>query len=363
VAAHAPIVSWCDEDACRLQIWLTREWKLSLSIHRLEAIVAVVARRHPCHPPREWVASLKWDGVSRVDTWLSTYLGAADTAYARMVAGCFLRGAVARLFRPGCKLDTMVVLEGIEGTNKSTALRVLFGGPDEGGGWFSDTALDLQSKDRIVDLQGKWAVEIAELDSFTRADELRVKSFLSSAVDRLRMPFGRVSIDLPRQVIFCGTTNFAEYLRSEQNRRFFPVQCGVIDIEALKRDRDQLLAEARVMFEGGGTWWPDAAMLPAARDEQRQRVNRDAWQELVEDFLASPLVKIAGETTVRDVLGELGIEKGKWGQPEQNRVARCLRLAGWERVRRADPSGKRRWVYVDASASTETKEEEDIFRE
>lgn len=342
-----PTGEWADRDSQRLSAWFMRTERLRVSVEAC-ARVADVAAAHCCmHPVRDYLAELRWDGVDRLDEWIPRYLGAEDTLYARLVSRWFLISAVARIFDPGCKVDTMPILEGPQGAKKSSALAALFGAK-----WFSDTPLDLESKDRFVALRGKWCIELAELDSMRRSDTSRIKSFLSSACDSYRPPYGRADVHAPRQVVCCGTVNGHSYLRDDTgNRRFWPVRCGTIDMRELGLARDQLWAEAKEAYVGGAHWWPEGrGENDLCREAQDERSDADVWQESVERYIErqglNPWI------TVPDVLTNvLGLEKGRWTQTDQNRVARCLSAAGWSRAQRR-VQGVRVWGYVRPTGVT-----------
>jgi putative DNA primase/helicase len=335
---------WSDGDTVRAQSWLHRRHSLRLGREAVFDAVRVVADRNVVHPVRDYLRGLRWDGVPRVDTWLTSYVGAASGDYTTLVGRCFLISAVARVMRPGCKVDTMIVFEGPQGGRKSSMLRTLFGED-----YFSDTPFDLESKDRFMALRKAWCVELAELDSLRGADVNRIKSFLSSPSDSYRPPYSRSNVHVPRQTVVAGTTNATEYLRDDTgNRRFWPLRCGAIDLDTLARDRDQLWAEAREMFEGGATWWPDGSQVQICADEQGARLQTDAWQPLVQAYL---LAKPPGaEVSVGDILESVAkLEPGRWTQVDQNRAAKCLRQAGWKRVQRRR-EGAREWVYIDGTS-------------
>ena len=223
--------------------------------------VGAVAREITVHPVRDHLGALAWDGVPRIETWACRYLGAEDTAFNRSVGALWLISAVARIFRPGVKADHMLVLEGPQGARKSTALKILAGED-----WFTDELPDLGSKDAAMHMQGVWIIEIAELDAIGKAEVSRIKAFLTRTTDRFRPPYGRYTIEVPRQCVFAGTVNPDTYLRDETgNRRFWPVRCGTIDIDALARDRDQLWAEAVARFRAGAIWWLETPELDRRR--------------------------------------------------------------------------------------------------
>jgi putative DNA primase/helicase len=185
-------------------------------------------------------------------------------------------------------------------------------------------------------------IELAELDSISRGDVSRIKAFMSRSTDRFRPPYGHHVIEQPRQCVFAGTVNHNEYLRDETGaRRFWPLRCTSINIDQLASDRNQLWAEALQRYRGGEKWWLDTQMLTqAAEVEQDGRYQADAWQTVVEEFIAE-----AETVSIAEILEKaFFIPREKWGQSEQNRIARCLRAAGWDRFQRRD--GKcREWRY------------------
>lgn len=337
---------WQDVDDVRLAAWCARHHDLHVGADTARAAVDVVARQRVVNPVVDYLEPLRWDGTLRLDGWLSTYLGADRSDYARLVGRYFLVSAVARAFRPGCKVDTMPILEGDQGARKSTAIATLFGAQ-----WTSDTPPDMTSKDRFTALRDRWCIEWGELDGMGKADVDRLKGFLSSAVDDYRPSYGRSHVRVPRRSVFFGSVNRDTYLRDETgNRRFWPVRAGVtgrIDIEALARDRDQLWAEAVAAFQGGARWWPDGEERELFTPHQADRVVGDPWLDKIAEWVA-PKQRV----TVPDILGTLlGIEPGKWTQADQTRAARCLVLLGWRRVQYRVGGGQRERGYLPPQAS------------
>jgi putative DNA primase/helicase len=174
--------AWTDEQDVLTAAWLQLH---GIPVNREIAGQAVqtIAREHPFHPIRDYLNSLVWDGIERIDNWLTLYLGVGPSDYVSAVGGKFLIGAVARVHRPGAKNDTCLILEGSQGALKSTALRTLAG--DE---FFSDDIADLGSKDSVLQTRGVWIIELAELDSMSKGEVSRVKAFMSRQVDRVRPP-------------------------------------------------------------------------------------------------------------------------------------------------------------------------------
>ena len=232
--------------------------------------VETVARDRLFHPVREYLDALRWDTSPRLDGWLRRYLGAADKPYTRAVGPRFLISAVARIYRPGCKADCVLILEGPQGGRKSSALKSL------AEPWFADRLSDLGSKDAAMETRGVWIIEVAELDSMTRAEVSTIKAFMSRTHDRFRPPYGKRLVDLARQCVFAGSINpEGGYLKDATGgRRFWPVACGTIDLDALKNDRSQLWAEARERFRRGDPWWLETRKLDQLAASNRRNAIR-----------------------------------------------------------------------------------------
>jgi predicted P-loop ATPase len=180
------------------------------------------------------------DGKQRLDHWLTKYIGAEETPYTHSIGRSALIGAVARIRNPGCKVDTVPIIEGKQGLGKSSAARILFDP------WFSDELADLGGKDAAMQTQGAWLIEISELDAMSRSEVSRIKAFVSRATDRFRPPYGARVIESPRSCVFWGTTNSDTYLKDETGgRRFWPIKAGRIDVNGLAAARDQLWARSR----------------------------------------------------------------------------------------------------------------------
>jgi predicted P-loop ATPase len=329
---------WSSDHDVRATEWLHRSGvfcNTDVVAHAIET----VAKRHSFHPVLEYLGGLKWDGIKRIDTWLIDCLGAANTPFNRAVGKRWLISAVARVHQPGCKADCALILEGPQGLLKSTALKTL------GHPWFTDEVEELGSKDSAMQVAGVWIIEMGELDSMRRGEVTRIKAFLARTTDRFRPPYGRRVIELPRQSVMAGTTNKDTYLQDETGgRRFWPVACTKIDIAKLAAMRDQLWAEALACYQAGDIWWLEGEeLLRDAADEAAARLEVDPWQEPIEDIIG-PREHI----TVRELLRELKVPQDKQEPRAQQRVAACLKNAGWVR-KQVDikdgvvrPAGRRR---------------------
>jgi predicted P-loop ATPase len=299
--------------------------------------VQVVARDRPFHPVRRYLDSLKWDGTRRIDSWLSLYLGAEDSHYAAAVGARWLISGVARIYQPGTKVDCCPILEGRQGLGKSRALRTL------AGDWFTDEIGDLGSKDAAMQSRGVWIVELSELGSMDRSgsETSRIKAFISRSTDRFRPPYGKHLIECPRQCIFAGSVNKSTYLKDETGaRRFWPVACTRILIPELKRDRDQLWAEAVEHYGAGAVWWMETIELNRlAEKEQTARYETDPWDEAITSFIVKK-----EDVSIPEILRKcLGKKKEHWTQLDQNRIAKVLTSHGWVKYRRSvEP---RDWRY------------------
>lgn len=345
--------NWTDTDDLRAADWLQHQ-----GIHVNPKIAAdavqIIAEENRFHPVKDYLNQLEWDGTERLDAWLSEYLGVTRNSFVRAVGPRWMMSAVARIFEPGCQADYVLLLEGEQGIKKSTSLRTLVPRPE----WFTDHISDLDSKDSRLELHGVWIVELAELTSVRRSQVGRVKSFLTATSDHFRPPYGRRAIDVPRSNVFAGSVNDATpFVDETGNRRFWPVRCGKINVEALARDRDQLWAEALKRYRKGEARWLDTRALEhAAAKEQDARYEPGVWDELILAWLKAPTQREewAGETeekkkrkkiepfnsdddnvTITDILiHAVGKRIETCTQADRNQVARCLAHAGWTSGRR-----------------------------
>lgn len=329
--------AWTDEDTTRTAAWLLRTWRLRIGADTVGDAVRVVAHAQAVHPVREYLDSVAWDGTLRIGTWLSAYLGAPINDYTATVGRWWLISAIARVYSPGCQADHALILEGPQGIGKSSTLRIL------AGQWYTDSSIDIGAKDGYLALRGRWIIELAELEALSRAETARAKAYLSSPVDHYRPPYGREPIAVPRQSVIAGTINHGAYLRDETGgRRWWPVTCGPIDLDGLRRDRDVLWAEAREAYRGGAPWWPTTAeQVAACEAEQADRLESDAWETTIGVWLNRQM----GDVTVGQVLSDaIQIDRAKWSQADQRRVGACLTRLAWRRVQRRE-GARRVWVY------------------
>jgi predicted P-loop ATPase len=298
------------------------------------------AEERAFHPVRDYLKALRWNGIPRVDTWLAAYLGAEATPYTQLVGRMFLISMVARIFQPGCKVDHMPILEGLQGAMKSSACKVL------GGAWFSDAMPDVSvGKDAQQHLRGKWLIEVAEMHAMNKADTLHLKAFVTRTAEQYRPSYGRLEVIEPRQCVFIGTTNKDTYLRDETGgRRFWPVKCGTISIARLEDDRDQLFAEAVQMYQAAERWWPTKdEERDHFKPQQASRYEADVWEQSIAEWIATK-----ADVTIKEVAcGALRMTVDRIGTAESRRISATLEHLHWERGKVT--ATRRPWVRSNLS--------------
>ncbi len=369
-----PAGEWLEHDELEMGAWLSRELYLPpMPRGTLEEAVQMVARRHGHHPAREEVEACRgtWDGEKRLGSWLrrvcmkpGTPADEALDAYLSRAGGWFIMGMCARVLPelykgpvlvhgPGCKFDYMLVFEGPQGYRKSTLAAAL------GGAYFADTGLNLDNKDSYQNIQGVLVYEFGEMQGLSKSDVRLVKLFVASPKDRFRATYDRRPRDYPRQCVFVGTTNEAHYLTdSTGNRRFWPVKLErPADIEWLRANRAQLMAEALVYLDAGYRFHPTAREQAEIFDPQQnlRRVD-DTLENAVRIFLYEEGQKVGlGQTpghllnqmTMNTLLDRIGLTLDKQTAVVTRAAGSILSQLGWVKQRAsADADGKRPWVYV-----------------
>jgi putative DNA primase/helicase len=321
---------WEDLDVSQARHWLSRHYRIQTRLRDVEDALAVCACERHVHPVREYLTGLRWDGVNRLPTWLVDYLGAEEVDYSARVGTLWMIAAVARAMSPGCKADYVMILEGPQGRFKSSTLSVL------GGEWYSETPLSIREKDAMQNLPGKWIIELAELTSLQRESSARINAFFSQSVDHYRPAYGRRAGDYPRQCVFAGTSNPSSYLSDPTGaRRFWPVTCGSLaHLGMLKRDRDQLWAEAHHRWRSGEQWWPADDEIPRFTEEQEQRFEDDPWQEIIENYLYATERRQRRYISVMEVLIDaITFEAAKIQTRDLQRAGALMQRIGWRKVR------------------------------
>lgn len=355
-----PAGTWSEEDELLMGDWLCRHHGLpSMARGTLEEAVRMVAFRHRFHPVRQQLEGLRgsWDGTPRLATWLRRVCLEEDEfddrepgqQYLAKVGKWLLMAMVARIMTPGCKFDYMVIFEGPQGVGKSSLARVL------GGDYYADSPLNIGDKDALQNMQGVAVYEIGELDSMSRSEVTRVKAFISSQTDRFRATFDRRPKDYPRQCVFVGTTNEDHYLTDPTgNRRFWPVRVTrQVDLQWLRDNREQMLAEALHLVDAGERFHPepDEARL-LFEPQQQQRAVENAIESAIGRYLCDDGQQIhvgrekgtlVNEISLVELLGRVGIglEKLGPGRFHEKQAAAALRKLGWTEGRSSNPGRPR----------------------
>lgn len=349
---------WGAEDVSLIQAYMQRVWADRFRRSDIEASMQAHAATRMFHPIVEWLNSLVWDGVARLDHWIVkvfdpvNYEG--EKAYHQAVGVKFLIAAVRRVRSPGCKFDHMPIFEGDQGIGKSTVLRRLFG--DD---YFSDAIPpDLSSRDTALALMGIWCLEFAEIEHLIRNDPEIVKAFFSRQVDRYRPPYARDFVSRPRQLVMAGTTNNDDYLRdSTGNRRFWPIQCQAARVEWIDENREQLWAETAFREAAGESIWMDDEKISAhAAKAAENRMTDEVWEPAILKWLADPETSLKVPMTSARVLEfALGMSKEKMTKASTMRVGSVLRALGWIRTTRRLREGRIRLWLAPGGATPEAE--------
>lgn len=325
---------WTDGEALRCKYFLSHLLKFEPSTAIVHEAAYVASQMKRYHPVKEYLQVLAWDGHKRVHQWLSLYLGVEDGDYTRAVGLKFLVAAIKRIYEPGCKFDYVLVLEGQQGTFKSSTFEILAGKE-----WYCDPSVDITNKDVIAYMFGKWIIELPEMETHRRTETSAMKSFLSRNTDRCRMPYARLTEDFPRQCVFGGTinpendTDIGWLKDSTGNRRYWPVRVGwqhKVDLEALKKVRDQLWAEALTHYrQEFPIYLDDERIVQMAQEEQKERMGNDIWFETIDRYLnviKRDQVIITASELYRLALGGNILQCGK---REHCRMSLVMSSLGW----------------------------------
>ena len=312
-----------DVDATAACAWFNRKWAVQPTPVAVHAVAAKIASGNKYNPVRSWLDGLAWDGQNRLEHFAGDAFDVTSSAYSMAVSKNFFIQAVARIYRPGCKADCMLVLEGDQGVFKSQTMASLV--PDQ---WHAEANQGFGEVDFFEAMSGKWIIEIAELQSMKGRSLEKIKQTISSTTDRYRKKYERTSIDYPRQSVFVATTNETQWLHDTSGgRRFWPLHCKSANLDYIRNTRDQLWAEAVKRFADGEKWWemPEEETLL----EQGARMIEDSWETEISVFLD----KLSRDyVTTSEILRDcLGIDVGKHERAHQMRISDVLRKLGWHK--------------------------------
>ena len=292
---------WSDVDMSALKVYIEKKYYIWSPAKIKDALNTVILER-TFHPVREYFEKLpKWDGVKRVETLLIDYLGAKDSKYVRAVTRKTLVAGVARIYEPGVKYDSVLVLTGAQGVGKSMLLSKL------GGKWFTDalTLADMKDKSGAEKLQGFWIIELSEMAGMRKVDIESVKSFITRQDDTYRQAYGTVVESHPRQCIICGTSNNNNFLRDiTGNRRFLPVEVSrnakKHPISITQQEIAQIWAETLILYKNGESLTLDKDEVVLADIMQKQALEVDDREGLVKEYLEKKIPKKWASMSLND---------------------------------------------------------------
>ena len=326
-----------------LVAWLGEAYGMHVKPGQVSDALALVAQENVFDPPRAYMESLQWDGVERVQHYAERYLGSAGNEYSRRVSTILFVSIAARALNPGCKCDTIIILEGAQGCGKTTAVLQLCN-PD----WCVEITEAFGSPELVRQIRSALIGEIGELSSMSRSEFNRTKQFATQQVDRVREPYARFVAAYPRRCVFVGTTNADDWNRDPTGaRRFLPLRVSAFDMQSYLQDRDQLWAEAVALYQAGTDYW---TLPETAAEEQDARYDHDAWSDPVTNWLAGrsndktyppdidtrPIDQgggIRSASAAEILLHALGVETGKQSRADQMRVANIMRKLDWQKER------------------------------
>lgn len=323
-----------------------------------------------------------WDGVDRFPALLESLNCAAPVDLYVEYLRKMMLSAIARVFEPGCKVDTMTILQGQQGgERKSTFFRTIVG-EDR---LFSDAKTDVSNKDSWMAVNHFWIHEWSEMDALRRtASRDDMKSFLSRQVDIFRPPYGHGVIKIPRRSIFVGSTNPKEILENDGgNRRFWIIQDvgskGPIDFRTVANIRPQLWAQSLAAYAAYVGAKSDAAAWSAL--SLSEQANRGWWlneeheakhAELVADFVPEAIgselilqfVQGKEKITISEILtmGPEAIRSNSNDRRAQINVGNILKEAGWVKDRHMEAGARRSfWRRGEMAAPMKTGGKNNVF--
>lgn len=332
---------WSDADSADLTVFIQQSLKLNkFTLDLINQAVGHAARCNSRNSLTDWLSNLEWDGEPRLDNWLSDCLGVDRSPYSIAVANNWPISMVARAYKPGCKADHMPVLEGKMGRGKSSFLEIL------GGEWYDALTTAIGDKDFVQSLQGVWLIEIPDMAGFGRREHSQIIATISIRRDRYRSSYGRYVENHQRGCILSATSETDDYLKTGNGRRrFWPLRCASIDLDAVYAQRDNIFAEAVTKYRAGDKWHE---MPEGTEDEQTARIEPDLWAEKILNYAAYLWDQSAGKTTqvtseliLKDVI-DLNLKD--YGQSEKNRVSAIMRDNGWAQLR---TSRGRYWKKIE----------------
>ena len=338
-----------DADAVQMRVTLAQLGFKPVGKDLMRDAITLAARDKKFDTAQLWLSSLPpWDGVERCARFFHTHFGAADTEYVRAVGLYAWSAQAGRVMDPGCKVDMVPVLVGAQGTGKSSGIAAMAPSPD----FFAE--IDLKAKDDDLSrlMRGTLVAELAELRGLNTREAESIKAWVTKRFEKWTPKYQEYAFTFPRRLVFYGTTNVTEFLADETGeRRWLPFKVEWVDVKGIERDRDQLWAEALMLWSAGGVQWRDAERLGQG-EHAAYRIS-DPWDERIarwldEVDLAGQSPRTSGRLQMDDVLsGALGFDIKHTGQREKLRVGKILRQQGLDNLTQwIDGKPQRAWVEV-----------------
>jgi predicted P-loop ATPase len=327
-------------DIERVYLRLADELSLDIPKQTASDVVAVIAQKYAYSPVRDYLNSLADIEPINLDSLAERYFGTNDPLHATLLKRTLI-AAVARVFKPGCKVDTLLILQGDQGDLKSTFWEKLASEP-----WFTDNLSEANEKDEKLKLRRYWILEFSEFETaYKRKEVEQLKAFLSSRIDSLRKPYGKAIEDFPRTSVFVGSTNRQEFLHDPTGeRRYWVIPVSQqIPIKVVEQERDRIWAAAVLAYRAGEQWWLTPAEDKLLAEANQGWQSSDSWEEDILKYL-----ELRETCTITDILEKpLGLDIGQHGKGEQMRVSDILRRNGWVRVnKRIEGKQQRYWERV-----------------
>ena len=320
-----------DNDAVAIQTQISIKYDFFRTVGKEMVFDAImlVGKEEQIDSALDFIRSVEWDGEERLDQWLTHTFGTPDDEYHRAVASNWIKGLVKRIIKPGCKFDYVLVLEGEQGAKKSTSLHVL-GMMANGQSLHVETTMSTDSKDFFMQFQGKAIIEFSEGETLSRTEVKKMKAIITMQSDKYRPPYGRVSLDFPRRCVFAMTTNQEQYLKDETgNRRWLPVRVikEEADVEWLRANRDQLLAEAYHRLVIGNETIYEFPKEETRRQQEARRISDPNEDRIVEWYYNDPFnTKKQDEgITIQQVYEQALSQFGAMKKYEEMAIADVLR--------------------------------------
>jgi hypothetical protein len=329
-----------DTDYTATRLWLENSARFfPVSKELVRDTIYYIAESNAVDTAQKWLTSLKWDGVKRVTNFFPMYMGTIATKYERE-CGDYLWSALAgRIMNPGCQADMTPILVGQQGVGKSQGVKAMVPDPQ----FYVEIKLGDDDDKLARKMRGALIGELAELKGLHDASMEQVKAFITRTHEQWIPKYVEHATTFARRIVFIGTTNETEFLSDKQNRRWLPIRVSEVDVEAIKRDRDQLWAEAAIMWMENGISWRGAQESATEKHEEFKMV--DGWGEIIENWIEGEKGTTAFRTH-RILTEAIGLEMRQVNRSHEMRVGRVMTELGYERTVRRDDKGKNIKVWA-----------------